>query len=162
MLSKLVVAALLLASLPGLTRNKTAAITQTASADVATPPPVKMGLWESTITNSVAQKPLKARFCMTPQSYQESMAHVPAGCTISNKKQTATSITGDVSCNLQHGGTTTGHIEVEMPDTSTIRSTVSLTINAQGQTVPMTLTTESHYVAADCGAIVPGQAKIIQ
>lgn len=90
------------------------------------------------------------------------MAHIPQGCTISNKTQTPTSIVGDLSCNLQHGGMTTGHIDVEMPDATTVRSKIDLSVNVQGQSVPMTLNTESHFVAADCGDIAPGQAKVIQ
>ena len=161
MLSRLVVAALLLASLPGLTRNKTAAITQTAGSTAATPP-IKMGLWEATVTNSLSPNPIKSRSCIDVESYQKSMASVPPGCTITNKKQTATSISGDLSCNLQHGGTATGHVDVEMPDASTMQSTVNLTVTAQGQTVPMKLTTDSHFISADCGDIAPGQGKVVQ
>jgi hypothetical protein len=120
-----------------------------------------MGLWEATVTNSLTQKALKTRSCLTPQSYQDTMAHIPPGCTIANKTQTATSITGDLSCTLQHGGTTTGHIDVEMPDPATVRSKIDLSISVQGQTMPMTLTTDSHFVSADCGDVAPGGSKII-
>lgn len=121
-----------------------------------------MGLWEATVTNSVIAKTLKTRSCITPQSYQDAIAHIPPGCTMTNKNQTATSITGDVSCTLQHGGATTGHVDIEMPDPTTVRSKIDLSISVQGQTMPMTLTTESHFVGADCGDIGPGQSKIIQ
>lgn len=121
-----------------------------------------MGLWEATLNNSLVPKPIKVRTCVTPQSYQDAMAHVPPGCTITNKTQTATSITGDLSCTLQHGGTTTGHVDVEMPDATTVRSKIDLSVSAQGQTIPMTLTTDSHFVSADCGDLTPGQSKAVQ
>lgn len=163
MRSELLIAALLLALSQGLTLNNNRTITQTPSGPTGTtPPPIKMGLWEATITNSLATNTIKTRSCITPQSYQESIAHVPPGCTVTNKTQTATSISGDLSCTLQHGGTTTGHIDVEMPDPVTMRSTIKLMVNAQSQSVPMTLTTDSHFVSADCGDIAPGQAKMVQ
>jgi hypothetical protein len=163
MFSKLLVAVLLIASSPGLTQNNNRTITQAPSgATGITPPPIKMGLWEATITNSIAANSIKTQSCVTPQSYQDAMAHVPPGCTITNKVQTSTSITADVSCTLQRGGTTTGHLDVELPDPGTMRSTIKLTINANGQSVPMTLTTESHFLSADCGDVAPGQAKIIK
>lgn len=121
-----------------------------------------MGLWEATITNSLISKTLKARSCVTPQSYQDAMAHIPPGCTITNKVQTAASVSGDLSCNLQHGGTATGHIDVETPDATTVTNRVQLSVTAGGKTTPMTVTTESHFVGADCGDIAPGQGKIIQ
>jgi len=156
----LFVAALLLPSAIQ-TQNGKAPVTPPAGAKVAAPP-IKMGLWEATVTNTLTQKPLKTRSCITPDSYEDAMAHIPPGCTVSNKTQTSTSISGDLSCNLQHGGTTTGHIDVEMPDATTVRSKIDLKVNVQGQSVPMTLTTDSHFVSADCGDIAPGQAKVIQ
>lgn len=164
MVSKFLMAALLLAPAISQTQKNSMTITprQAAPGGAAPAPPIKLGLWEATITNSLATNTIKTRSCVTAQSYQETIGHVPPGCTVTNKTQTATSITGDVNCTLQHGGTTTGHIDVEMPDPSTVRSTIKLTVNAQGQSVPMTLTTDSHFVGADCGDIAPGQAKVIQ
>ena len=157
----LLVAALLLPSALQ-TQNGKKPVTPPATGSAITPPPIKMGLWEATVTNSLTPKPLKTRSCITPESYQDAMAHIPPGCTITNKIQTATSITGDISCTLQHGGTTTGHVDVEMPDPTTVRSKIDLSVNVQGQSMPMTLTTDSHFVGADCGDIAPGQGKVIQ
>jgi len=90
------------------------------------------------------------------------MAHIPPGCTMTNKTQTPTAVTGDVSCTLEHGGTATGHVDIEMPDQTTVRSKIDLSISVQGQTMPMTLTTDSHFVGADCGDVAAGQSKVIQ
>ncbi|HEV2577721.1 MAG TPA: DUF3617 family protein [Acidobacteriaceae bacterium] len=144
------------------TQNGKAPVTPPPASGIVAAPPIKMGLWEATITNSLISKTLKTRSCVTPQSYQDAMTRVPPGCTIANKMQTPTSISGDLSCTLQHGGTTTGHIDVEMPDPTTMTSTVQLNVTAGGQTTPMKLTTESHFVAADCGDLGPGQSKMVQ
>jgi hypothetical protein len=161
-LSELLLLAALLLPSAIQTQNGKAPVTPPPAPLGITPPPIKMGLWEATVTNSLISKTLKTRSCITPQSYQDAMAHIPPGCTIANKTQTATSITGDLSCTLQHGGTTTGHIDVEMPDPTTVRSKIDLSINVQGKTMPMTLTADSHFVSADCGDTAPGESKVIQ
>lgn len=159
---ELLVAVLLVAFSPAQTQKMDGMITQAGGGSaLSMPPPIKMGLWEATITNSVATTTLKARSCVTPESYQNAMAHVPPGCTVTNKTQTATSIKGDVSCTLQHGGTTTGHIEVEMPQPTLMRSTIQLNVTAEGKSIPMTMTTESHFVSAECGDLQPGQTRMI-
>ena len=144
------------------TQNAKPPVTPPPASGVIPTPPIKMGLWEGTVTNSLSTKTLKTRACVTPQSYQDAMTRVPPGCTIANKKQTATSISGDLSCTLQHGGTTTGHIDVETPNATTMTSTIQLNVTAQGQTVPMNMTTESHFVSADCGDLAAGQSKVVQ
>ena len=144
------------------TQNGKAPVTPPAGSATITVPAIKMGLWEGTITNSLATTTIKTRSCITPQTFQYAMANVPPGCTVSNKTQTATSLSGDISCTLQNGGTTTGHLDVQMPDQSTVRSNINLTVNANGRSVPVTMTTESRFVSADCGDIAPGKSKIIQ
>ena len=143
------------------TQNGKAPVTPPTAPLAITPPPIKMGLWDATLTNSLIAKTLKTRSCITPQSYQDAVAHVPPGCTMTNKTQTPTHISADVSCTLEHGGATTGHVEVEMPDPATVRSKIDLSINVQGKIMPMTLTTDSHFVSADCGDVAPGQSKVI-
>jgi hypothetical protein len=161
-ISELLFVSALLLPLAIQTQNGKAPVTPPPAAGIVATPPIKMGLWEATITNSLISKTLKTRSCITPQSYQDAMTRIPPGCTVANKVQTTTSISGDLSCTLQHGGTTTGHIDVEMPDATTMRSRVQLNVTAQGQTTPMTLMTESHFVAADCGDLAPGQSRMVQ
>ena len=55
--------------------------------------------------------------------------------------------------------TSTGHIDVQFPDTETIHSTININMTMQGQTMPMNFTTDSHFVSADCGGLSGGQSQ---
>jgi len=126
---------------------------------ITEPPPIKMGLWEATVTTMGSS--LKTRTCMTPQSYREQLVHLPQGCTLSNVQKTTTSMSGDVKCNLS-GASSSGHIDVQFPDPSTVHSTISVTTTAQGRSIPIMITADSHFVGADCEDLEPGQSKVIQ
>lgn len=132
-----------------------------SSPNVADPPPIKMGLWEATVTTAMGTS-LKTRTCMTAQSYREQIAHLPQGCTLSNVVRTSTSMSGDVSCKLSNGASSSGHIDAHFPDPSTVHSTISVTTTVQGRSMPITITTDSHFVGADCEDLEPGQSKVLQ
>jgi hypothetical protein len=122
-------------------------------------PPVKMGLWESTATSARGGS-YKTRSCFTNESYQKDMAKMPPGCTISNQAWTSHSFIADVACTMREA-TSTGHIDVQFPDTETIHSTMNISMTAQGQTIPINFTTESHFISADCGDLAGGQSRAI-
>lgn len=124
-------------------------------------PPIKMGLWEATVTTQMGTS-LKTRSCITAQSYREQLAHLPQGCKLSNVQRSSTSMSGDVSCNLSNGASSSGHIDAQFPDPSTVHSTINVTTTMQGRSMPITITTESHFVNADCEDLEPGQSKVIQ
>lgn len=120
-------------------------------------PPVKMGLWETTASNGRGAS-YKTRSCFTNESYQKDMAKMPPGCTISNQAWTPHSFTADVACTMREASST-GHVDVQFPDTETIHSNMSISMTMQGQTMPMNWTTDSHFVSADCGDITGGQSR---
>jgi hypothetical protein len=120
-------------------------------------PPVKMGLWESTATNGRGMN-YKSRSCFTNESYQRDMAKMPPGCTISNQAWTSHSFAADVACTMRDV-TSTGHVDVQFPDTETIHSTININMTAQGQTMPVNFTTDSHFVSSDCGDIPGGESR---
>jgi Protein of unknown function (DUF3617) len=160
MLSKLILSgALVLISAAPQTQNGNSKPMDTAPTQLKLPatPPVKMGLWESTATNARGGS-YKTRSCFTNESYQKEMATMPAGCTISNQAWTSHSFTADVACTMRDA-TSTGHVDVEFPDTETIHSTIDINMTVQGQTMPMNFTTESHFVSADCGDLAGGQSR---
>lgn len=127
----------------------------------STPPPIKMGLWEATTTTGTGRT-IKTRSCMTEQSYQEQFAHVPPNCTLSNFSRSATHMSGDVACKESNGqATTSGHFDAEFPDETSAQTTVTLQVNMQGRTMPMTIKSESHYVGADCRGISPGHSQLV-
>ncbi|HEX3374112.1 MAG TPA: DUF3617 family protein [Edaphobacter sp.] len=163
MLLKLILSAplLLLAGVPQ-TQNGNSKPMDTAPGQVKLPstPPVKMGLWESTATNGRGVN-YKTRSCFTKESYQTEMAKMPPGCTISNQAWTGHSFTADVGCTMRDA-TSTGHVDVQFPDTETIHSAINISVTAQGQTMPITFTTDSHFISADCGDIPGGESRPVR
>lgn len=125
----------------------------------ADPPPIKMGLWEANVTTSLGA--LKMRSCMTAQSYGEQLAHLPQGCKLSNVQRSSTTMSGDVHCTLSNGASSSGHIDAQFPDPSTVHSTINVMTIMQGHSIPVTITADSHFVSADCDDLEPGQSKVI-
>jgi hypothetical protein len=161
MFSELLVSALLLTPAISQTQKNQAPVTPQQAPLITMAPPIKMGLWEAAITTAMGTS-LKTRSCMTAQSYRDDLAHLPAGCTLSNVQTSSSSMSADVSCTLPDGASSSGHINAQFPDTSTAHATISVTTTMQGRTMPMTITTESHFVSSDCGDIQPGQSKVIR
>lgn len=165
MLSTLAVAALLLASLPGLTRNNNVAITQVpaekgSSATMPATLPVKMGLWENSLTTSEGEHQ-KTRSCFTRDSFQHSVMNMPSTCTITSQAWTSRSYTSDVSCKTATSQSY-GHLDMQFLSPETTHSTITLTITMQGKTVPLTITTDSKFVSAECGDLAPGDSREVQ
>lgn len=165
MLSTLAVASVLLASLPGLTRNNNAAITQAPaqngrSATMPATLPVKMGLWENTLTTSEGEHQ-KTRSCFTKESFQRSVMNMPSTCTITNQAWTSRSYTSDVSCKTT-SSQSNGHLDMQFLSPETTHSTITLTITVQGKTVPLTITTDSKFVSSQCGDLAPGDSREVQ
>jgi hypothetical protein len=123
------------------------------------PPPVKMGLWETTVSGLMGNS-YKARVCITPDSYQNAFAHMPPGCTVSNMNRSATRTSADIACTLNNAQST-GHFDVTFPDPVTSHSTITINLSIQGQTQAMTIKTDGRFVSADCGSLEPGKAQIV-
>ncbi|MBT9329735.1 DUF3617 domain-containing protein [Paracidobacterium acidisoli] len=114
-----------------------------ASLYAQTPPPIRMGLWESTntITMTGLQLPpdvieklkamgrsipgstpqtMTAQSCYTPEEWQKSMAdarrHRDEQCTQNNLSFTSSKMVFDESCTTSRGDTTTGHFEMYFDD----------------------------------------------
>ena len=161
MLSKLILSTPLLLLLAGpQTQNSKPMETAPAPLKLPSTPPVKMGLWESTASNGRGVS-YKTRSCFTNESYQTEMAKMPAGCAASNQTWTSHSFTADVACTMREA-TSTGHVDVQFPDTETIHSTINISMTAQGQTIPISFTTDSHFVSSDCGDIPGGQSRSVR
>lgn len=162
MLCKLLVTALLLGPAISQTQKNQAPVTPQAPPNAALPvPPIKMGLWEATTTMSTGTN-LKTRACLTQESYRDQLANMPRGCTLSNSQSSSTSMSADVSCNLQNDVKSSGHFSAQFPDASTVHMTMTVTTSMQGRSMTMTMTSDSHFVSSDCGDVAPGQSQIIQ
>ena len=119
-----------------------------------------MGLWETTIAGDSGVPGIKARSCVTPQSVQSAFARMPAGCTISNQTQTSTHAGGDVSCTFQNVQSS-GHFDIEFPDSETVHTKTTLTMTTQGTTRTMTTEAIGKFISSDCGSVAPGKPQIV-
>jgi hypothetical protein len=163
MVCKLLVTTLLLGPAISQTQKNQAPVTPQTAPNASLPalPPIKMGLWEATTTMSTGTN-LKTRACLTQESYREQLANMPHGCTLSNSQSSSTSMSGDVTCNLQNDVKSSGHFSAQFPDPATVHMTMTVTTTMQGRSMTMTMTSDSHFVSSDCGDVSPGQSQIIQ
>ena len=162
MLSKVLIGALLLSPPISQTQKSQAPVTPQQAPAVTNAPPIKLGLWDSTMTMGTTGATYKSRACMSADSYQRMLTRVPPNCAISNLTTSPTSIAGDVSCESPSGGKSKGHVDVQIPDASTVHSTISVTTNYQGHEMTMVIKGDAQFVSADCGDLGPGESRDVQ
>ena len=165
MLSRLVISAplLLLALVAPQTQNsRPSGAAPPPVPNITAAPPIKMGLWEATVSSSTGQSVMKTRACVTPESYQEQVSRVPPGCTVSNRVVTNSSLTADVSCTMANGVSGTGHVQANFASTDQVHTTIQVSMAMNGRTMPLTFTSDSHFVQADCGDIAPGTTRDVE
>jgi hypothetical protein len=166
-----------------------AAAAQSAAAPV-TLPPVKMGLWESTITSAMSgfqlppdvaaklqamgqQAPggshtVVTQSCLTPDQWQKDMERMnnprDSDCTITNRQQDPKKLSFDISCKSQHGMTTSGHVEMNFVDDEHGHGMSHMkadNVGQNAQSITMDVTFETHRMGADCGDVQPGTPKVM-
>jgi hypothetical protein len=154
-------------------------------------PPVKMGLWESTVTSTIGgltiPPDVAARLqamgrsvpgsgphtvvtqsCMTKDEWAKSiekMNNNESKCTYTNRSITSQKFSFDMSCASEHGGVFTGHFEMLVDDDEHTHGTAHMkseTSGPNGQTMTIDTTLSAHYLAADCGDVKPGDAKVVK
>lgn len=160
-------------------------------AAAETTPPIKMGLWQSTETTVISgfslppqvaaelkrlgrslpgQTPHTAVYesCLTEAQWQKELEMAGASrkqdCTTSNMKNSAKSLSFDITCKNSHYATA-GHWDVGFPDTEHMHGvgTMRGEAAAQGaQAVSTNTTFDSHYVGASCGSVQPGTSKVLE
>jgi Protein of unknown function (DUF3617) len=86
-------------------------------------------------------------------------------CTFSNRVQTATGASFDMSCTMQQGSAS-GHTSFHLIDGDHVSSTSHMTVtgSSQGHTMNSTMdsTTSAKFVSADCGNVKPFTAPAVQ
>jgi Protein of unknown function (DUF3617) len=166
-----------------------AASAQTAIAP-NTPPPVKMGLWETTVTTQMTgfQLPpdvvakLKAmgrdapgephtvvtQGCLTPAEWQKDIEEMNkphnSDCEVTKHGDDVRSLSFDISCKT-HGGTIIGHWEMHVTNDEHGHGTGHMKSDEagpNGQAFVMDSTMDTRYLGADCGDVKPGDAKVIK
>jgi hypothetical protein len=162
-----------------------------ATAQTATPLPVKMGLWETSVTSKMggmqlppdvvarlqamgrpvpgAPHTIVSQGCLTPSEWQKEMEQMNkpnnSDCEFTNRQYGAGKYSFDVSCKTQRGATMAGHLEMLIDDREHSHGSYHMTSDqagSNGQPFSMDATIETHFVSADCGDVQPGAAKIIK
>lgn len=159
--------------------------------DLPATPPVKMGLWESTIASKIGgltippdvaarlqamgrpvpgatPTTIVTQSCMTKEEWAKSiekMNNNEAKCTYTNRTFTAQKFSFDMSCTSERGGVFSGHFEMLIDDDEHTHGTAHMKSEAtgpNGQAMTIDTTLNSHYLAADCGDVKPGEARTIK
>jgi hypothetical protein len=170
-----------LASLPLLLSFAAFAAAQT-QAPALTPPPIKMGLWQSSVTVNMGGMPNMPagaggsythvnQSCMTPDSWknafrsmQQHHQQTTASCTAANVNQDAHQVTVDMDCSGEQGYATSIHVKMVLDSEEAMHgnATVKMTGSAFPQGMSMNSTITSKFVNADCGDVKPGESKPVQ
>lgn len=138
----------------------------TGAAALAQASPVKMGLWEKTMTkNNGAGAPstTKTRTCVTPEEWKEMDANVTRkrpGCT-NGAVRNAKGYTFNSTCTI---GATTLVINgsTTMTDAEHIVTESHSTTTRDGQKKQTDTRSVSHFVSADCGKVKPGEPEDVE
>jgi hypothetical protein len=148
-----------------------------APALSVTPPPMKMGLWESDVTvqmsgmpNGVTLPPqsMTRQTCMTPETWKDTLQNIQArsqmaSCTTANMQQDTHHIVFDATCTLkqQQDITTAVHVDIEFDSDESMHGTTAATVTGPNVPAGMTInsTLKSKYLGADCGSVKPGEQK---
>jgi len=158
------------------------------SGQAPAPPPMKMGLWQSTSTATMsgltlppdvvarlqaAGRPIPGsqphttvvQSCVTPDSWKKMFTDMQQNkdCVFSNVQQSSSGMTADVTCKGGRGETS-GHFEATFVSTEKITGKVHMTITMVSQPNPITADTtfESVYQGSDCKGVAPGEGKVVR
>ena len=154
-----------------------------ASAQTPTiPPPVRMGLWQSTVTTTVtgaegtpmaqalgSGRTTVTQGCLTPESWQRDMQSMQqrqhsSECTTTNLQQDSHHFSMDMSCTSAHGFSSTTHFEMLIDDAESTHGHADMKMSGpafpQGMSMHMTMTTK--FLSSDCGNVKPGEGRVVR
>ena len=156
--------------------------------DAPAPPPIKMGLWQNTVTNTISgfqlppdvvaklqsmgrpvpgsiPRTIVTQACVTQDNWKKTFTDMQQNkdCQITNLKQSTTSMSGDVACTTS-GGSTKGHVEAAFSSQEKMNGKMhmEITSSSQQQPIVMDATFQSEYQGADCKGVSPDSPKIVQ
>lgn len=158
-----------------------AALASAQSTPPDAPPPIKMGLWQSEVTTTMAGGPgsptgqamgsghtVVTQGCLTPDTWKKDIQGMhqrmhDASCTVSNFQQDPHRIAFDEACSSQSGYSNTIHFEMLIDDTENGHGHADMKMNIpsvpQGMSMHMNMKTK--FLSADCGDVKPGEGKVI-
>ena len=150
-----------------------------------TPPPIKMGLWKSTSTSTIAgmQIPpeVAARMkamgrslgqpqtvntlsCITPEKWKQIFNRQrDQRCQLSNQQQSSSGMSADITCSSSNGRNSTGHMQMTFDSDTRMHGTFHMNVASEHQPRPVTIDTtyQGEYQGADCQGVSPDSPKVI-
>jgi len=135
-----------------------------------TMPPIKMGLWQSSVTMTgmgpAGGHPITNQSCYTPDSWKQSMQKMQSrqpntSCTTSNMQQDSHKLSFDGQCSEAQGMSVTYHIEMILDSDEAMHGSSSMKMSGPQFPQGMSLTSviNSKFISSDCGSIKPGESK---
>jgi hypothetical protein len=152
---------------------------RTAHAQMPDTPPIKMGLWQTEVTTTMAgmeNTPMGGHMggdhkqitqsCMTPESWKNDllkMREQQNKCSMADLHLDAHGMSFAETCSDGNQYTTTVHFQATFDSDEQMHGTA--TAHTAGPAFPqgmsMNMQMTSHYLGASCGEVKPGSAKII-
>jgi hypothetical protein len=127
-------------------------------------PPIKMGLWEKTMTMDMGTgtpRKIAAKSCVSPATWQEmagNMSKQQEGCTINNVKN-AHGYTFTATCKTPGGGTMVTNGSETIQDSEHISSQSHSVMTTGAQKREMDSKSTSTFLGSDCGKVKPGEPE---
>ena len=153
-------------------------------------PPVKMGLWQTKVTSTMAgfqippdvaarlsamgrpvpggePQTVVSQSCLTPEKWKDMFSHMQRNhdCQFTNEHQSSSGMSADMACKSPDGQfSSKGHIDTKFTSSEKMTGKVHMESisRSQPQPIVMDMSFESAYQGADCQGIAPGSPKIIQ
>ena len=147
------------------------------------PPPIKMGLWQSSVTVNMSGMPANPNMpsgaggsmthvnqsCMTPDSWRDAFRNMQqrrqqaasANCSTLNVSQDAHQVTFDMNCSSQQGFNTNIHVQMLLDSEEAMHGNANVKMSGPNfpQGMSMTSVITSKFVSSDCGDVKPGESK---
>jgi Protein of unknown function (DUF3617) len=161
-----------------------------ALAQTVEPPPIRMGLWQTTTTSTISgiQIPpdVAARMqamgrslpmgqpqttvtqsCATPEKWKDMFRHLhrQGNCEFNNEHLTSSSLSADLSCKSPNGRySSSGHIDVRFVSEEKVhgKAHVVTVMESQPQPIVSDMSFDSAYQGSDCKDVSPDSAKVIR
>lgn len=171
------------ASLASLALFLASAAFASAQDTTPTPPPIKMGLWQSSVSVNMAGMMPNApsgaggsmthvnQSCMTPDSWRDAFRNMQqrrqqatANCSTANVSQDAHQMTFDMNCSGQQGISTNVHVQMFLDSEEAMHGNATVKMSGPNfpQGMSMTSVIASKFLSSDCGDVKPGQSKPVQ
>jgi len=130
-------------------------------------PPMKLGLWESTSTTQMTMpgmdmppRTTKAQICYTADSWAKTLAQSGrSDCSVTNQSFSGNGYSADISCPKSGSK---GHISSTWSSHESGEGKMHMEMNNAGHSGTVDVTTTSHFVSSDCGAVKPGMTVPVQ